>query len=87
MNQSIDSYNLIYQHYPPGTHEDDNSFSSRNLILGKGKELEFPEGQGGGKGEPPVPPILHHLQQQVLLSWIYFLVSFQDLLLFFSECV
>jgi len=44
------------QHYPPGTQEDDNSFSSRNLIIGKGTELEFPEGQGGGKGEPGVPP-------------------------------
>jgi hypothetical protein len=47
------------QHYPPGTQEDDNSFSSRNLIMGKGKELEFPEGRGGGKGQqrsPGVPP-------------------------------
>jgi hypothetical protein len=26
--------------------------------MGKGKELEFPEGWGGGKGEPGVPPIL-----------------------------
>jgi hypothetical protein len=26
-------------------------------MMGKGKELEFPEGRGGGKGEPPVPPI------------------------------
>jgi hypothetical protein len=24
--------------------------------MGKGKELEFPEGWGGGKGEPTVPP-------------------------------
>jgi len=40
------------QHYPPGTQENDNSFSLRNLIVGKGKE-----GRGGGKGEPPVPPI------------------------------
>jgi len=24
--------------------------------MGKGKELEFPEGRGGGKGEPGVPP-------------------------------
>jgi hypothetical protein len=38
------------QHYPPGTQEDYNSFSSSNLIMGKGKELEFPEGWGGGKG-------------------------------------
>jgi hypothetical protein len=26
-------------------------------MMGKGKELKFPEGWGGGKGEPPVPPI------------------------------
>jgi hypothetical protein len=38
------------QHYPLGTHENFNSFSSRNLTMGKGKELEFPEGWGGGKG-------------------------------------
>jgi hypothetical protein len=44
------------QHYPPGTQEDYNSFSSRNLVMGKGTELEFPEGRGGGKGEPCVPP-------------------------------
>jgi len=46
------SYNpaTIVQHYPPGTQENYNSFSSRNLITGKGKELEFPEGRGGGKG-------------------------------------
>jgi hypothetical protein len=33
------------------------------LITGKGKELEFPEGRGGGKGQqrsPGVPPILVH---------------------------
>jgi hypothetical protein len=54
------SYNpaTIVQHYPPGTQENYNSFSSRNLITGKGKELEFPEGRGGGKGEPPVPPTI-----------------------------
>jgi len=40
----------IAQHYPPGTQEDDNSFSSRNLIMGKGKELKFPEGRGGCQG-------------------------------------
>jgi hypothetical protein len=44
------------QHYPPGTQEYYNSFSSRNLVMGKGKELKFPEGRGGGKGEPGVPP-------------------------------
>jgi hypothetical protein len=37
------------QHYPPGTQEKYNSFSSRNLVMGKGTELEFPEGRGGGR--------------------------------------
>ena len=32
----------------PGTQENYNSFSSRNLIIGKDKELKFPEGRGGG---------------------------------------
>jgi hypothetical protein len=52
--------NITPQHYPPGTQEDYNSFSSRNLVMGKGTELEFPEGRGGGKGaasSPGVPPI------------------------------
>jgi len=53
------------QHYPPGTQEYYNSFSSRNLVMGKGKELEFPEGRGGGKGEPPVPPIYKMLDKLV----------------------
>jgi hypothetical protein len=47
---------IIYQHYPPGTQENYNNFSSRNLIMGKGNDLEFPEGRGGGKGEPPSSP-------------------------------
>jgi hypothetical protein len=39
------------QHYPPGTQENYNSFALRNIIMGKGKELEFPEWAGrGGKG-------------------------------------
>jgi hypothetical protein len=46
----------VRQHYPPGTQESYNSFSLRNLKMGKGKELESPEGWGGGKGEPGVPP-------------------------------
>ena len=45
----------LNQHYPPGTQENYKIFSSSNLIMGKGKELEFPEGRGGGKGEPRVP--------------------------------
>ena len=44
------------QQYPPGTQENYNSFSSRNPIIEKGKEFECPEGAGGGKGEPGVPP-------------------------------
>jgi hypothetical protein len=44
------------QHYPPGTQENYNSFLSRDLVMRKGKELEFHEGPGGGKGEPGVPP-------------------------------
>jgi hypothetical protein len=44
------------QHYPPGNQENYNSFLSRDIVMGKGKELEFPEGPGGGKGEPGVPP-------------------------------
>jgi hypothetical protein len=35
------------QHYPPGTQENYSNFPSRNLMMEKGKELEFPEGRGG----------------------------------------
>jgi hypothetical protein len=35
------------QHYPPGTQENYNNFPSRNLMMEKGKESEFPEGRGG----------------------------------------
>jgi hypothetical protein len=42
------------QNYPPGTPE--------NLMMGKGKKSEFPEGRGGGKGEPGVPPKTLDLQ-------------------------
>ena len=38
------------QQYPPRTQENYKSFSSRIPITEKGKELEFPEGPGGGKG-------------------------------------
>jgi FkbM family methyltransferase len=52
------------QHYPPGTQKNNNGFALRNIIMEKGKELEFHEGPGGlesasrilMKGEPPVPP-------------------------------
>jgi hypothetical protein len=46
-------------HYPLGTQKSYNSFSLRNIMMGKGKELESPEGWGGGKREqrsPGVPP-------------------------------
>ena len=45
------------QHYPHGTQKNYNSFSSRDLMVEKGKELEFSRRAGGGKGEPGVPPI------------------------------
>jgi len=38
------------EQYQPGTQENYNSFSIINPITGKGKELEYPEGPGGGKG-------------------------------------
>jgi hypothetical protein len=34
------------QHYPPGTQEIYNSFSSRNLMMKNGNELESSEGRG-----------------------------------------
>jgi len=42
--------NQLMQRYPPGAQKNYNRFSSRNPITEKGKELEFPEGAGGGKG-------------------------------------
>jgi hypothetical protein len=35
------------QHYPPGTQKNNNGFALRNIIMEKGKELEFHEGPGG----------------------------------------
>lgn len=43
---------LNTRYYSPGTHGKYKSFLSRNLVTEKGKELELPEGRGGGKGEP-----------------------------------
>jgi hypothetical protein len=40
----------LIQQYSPGTQENYNSFSSKNSITKKDKELEYPEGTGGGKG-------------------------------------
>jgi hypothetical protein len=40
----------LYQHYPPGTQEIYNSFSSRNLMMKNSKNLEFPEGREGVRG-------------------------------------
>jgi hypothetical protein len=58
-NKRIVSRKRGGQHYPPGTQKSYNTFSSRNLTMGKGKELESTEGRGGGKGaasSPGVPP-------------------------------
>jgi len=41
---------LLYQHYPPGTQEFYNSFSSRNLMMKNSNELESSEGRGGVNG-------------------------------------
>ena len=38
------------RHYFPGTHENYNSFSSRNFIIEKGKKLKYPEGREGVRG-------------------------------------
>jgi hypothetical protein len=38
-----------------GTQKNYNSFFVKKYYDGKGKELEFPEGRGGGKGEPGFP--------------------------------
>ena len=53
----------IIQHYPPGTQENYSKFPSRNLMMKKGTESEFPEGLGGGKGEPGVPPKIIRLRK------------------------
>jgi hypothetical protein len=45
----------LIQHYPPGTHENYNSFYSRNLMMGKGKELKLPEGREGARGNRGFP--------------------------------
>jgi hypothetical protein len=74
---------IKYQHYPPGTQENYNSFSSRDLMMEKGKELECSRRAGGlesasrilMKGleilriseEPWVPPI-KYIAGQVFLD-------------------
>jgi hypothetical protein len=89
----------LEQHYPPGTQENYNNFPSRNLMMEKGKESEFPEGRGGGKGleilriseEPGVPP---SLEEELDLSWLedinnteaptkYFKTDMEDINIFF----
>jgi hypothetical protein len=70
------------QHYPPGTHENYNSFLSGNLMMGKGKELEFPEGWGGGKGEPWVPPNNNKWSQKTIKNFLHFQKTFNPLYIF-----
>jgi hypothetical protein len=61
---------IIRQYYPPGTQKNYNSFSPRDLMMEKGKELEFSRRAGGGKGEPPVPPIIRDSHYSGKLSTI-----------------
>ena len=58
-----------YQHHPPGTQENYNSFSPRNLIVEKGNKLKCPEGPGGGKGEPGVSPRFSHQNLHLLNNY------------------
>jgi hypothetical protein len=37
----------VAQHYPPETQENYDNFLPRDVVMGNGKELEFPEGSGG----------------------------------------
>jgi hypothetical protein len=62
-----------FQHVPPGTQENYNSFSSENSITEKAKEIIQPEGPGGGKGEPGVPPT-HFLYQRAWLCLLRVLI-------------
>jgi hypothetical protein len=39
-------------------------------MIGKGKELESPEGRGGGKGEPGVPPILYNIEFKFVVTGV-----------------
>jgi hypothetical protein len=54
-NASIFWFMPFEQHYPPGTQENYNSFASRNIIMGKGNELEFPIGGHGVRGTRGFP--------------------------------
>jgi hypothetical protein len=50
MKKMIYNYFKVIQHYPPGTQEIYNSFSSRNFMMKNSNELESSEARGGGKG-------------------------------------
>jgi hypothetical protein len=52
VNQQHTIDSKITQQYPPGTQKNNNGFALRNIIMEKGKGLEFPEG-------PEVPPITY----------------------------
>jgi hypothetical protein len=52
-------------------------------MMEKGKESEFPEGRGGGKGEPGVPPISYNIRNDSRQwNWwfdrIYFISTFTN---------
>ena len=49
-------HNTSNQYYPPGTQKNYSGFFVKKSYDGKGKKSEFPEGRGGGKGEPGVLP-------------------------------
>jgi Eukaryotic-type carbonic anhydrase len=51
-------YITIGQHVPPGTQEGFLIKTKENFVTAKAKEIIQPEGPGGGKGEPGVPPTI-----------------------------
>jgi hypothetical protein len=46
LKRDLSNAPISNQQYPPGTQEKYNSFLSRDLMMGKGKELELPERSG-----------------------------------------
>jgi len=56
--EDVSNTHTYVQHYPSGTQKNYNSFASRNLMMGKGEELEFPEGPEGPEGQGSAKRIL-----------------------------